>query len=166
MVTTGDAVFVLVVAVLTLLLSFGSAILFVLNFSVKQDRNRSWWKVAVCIFVYLQIVQPLAFLAVDILDTQLSLGDIDTSPQFPGNTAGNTMPASSIWLALNITNFLLAQFGVVFMISLLRNAYRPTAIRVGMATGYATITLGSSMAVTGLLYLIPGSVGTSYYSEA
>mmetsp|Transcript_30360 Transcript_30360/g.85787 ORF Transcript_30360/g.85787 Transcript_30360/m.85787 type:complete len:457 (-) Transcript_30360:689-2059(-) len=166
MVTTGDAVFVLVVAVLTLLLSFGSAILFVLNFSVKQDRNRSWWKVAVCIFVYLQIVQPLAFLAVDILDTQLSLAGVDTPQRYTSQSSVTSIQASSIWKVLYAFNFLLAQFGIVFMISFLSNTYRPTAKRFGIATGYATITMGSSLAATGLLYLIPGSVETDYYSEA
>ena len=107
----GETVFVVVTSIVTSLVCVGCAIIFVINHTVKEDSQRNLWTIAACAFTYFQILQPLSFLAVDILDTQLCSTSADTALQIPGTSSGCHIPTTEIWRGINTINFFLGSLG-------------------------------------------------------
>mmetsp|Transcript_1570 Transcript_1570/g.4548 ORF Transcript_1570/g.4548 Transcript_1570/m.4548 type:complete len:603 (+) Transcript_1570:313-2121(+) len=162
---TGNTIFVAVVTALTAIMAAGTSVHFVMAYSMRNDSNRSWWALLAAMVSCFCITFPLGFLAVDILDTQLCTTSA-LLMHIPGSEDGCFLPAGQIWLILEVINFIMAQFGVVFMISFLSIKHRRMSIRLGISLGWSMLMTFGMMGFTVLLYYVPGCVVMEYPAMA
>lgn len=121
--------FIITIAAMSLALTAGCVIFSVVSYVNKESKHfKSPWAKSGVVFFALTLYYPVAFLGIDIMDTQLC--DMDLSLfEIAGAEAGCYIPTSLAWQTIYFINLSVTIFGIPLFLGILKSPDRSAPLR-------------------------------------